>query len=131
MSSFVSFPFVFQQKERRLEAVSKCYTIIFLHLQLSANRDIRGRCKDAREENNAHVLLDLKENPHGHSDRGNKVTLFESRIIPERRHMMKCVLRSLYKICFKSNVCICLHPDLQKMKLSKIFTFLSSYNDTP
>ena len=104
---------------------------IFLHLQLSANRDIRGRCKDAREENNAHVLLDLKENPHGHSDRGNKVTLFESRIIPERRYIMKCVRRSLYKTCFKSNVCICLHPDLQKMKLFKIFTFLSSYNDTP
>lgn len=122
---------VFQQKERRLEAVSKCYTIYFLHLQLSANRDIRGRCKDAREENNAHVLLDLKENPHGHSDRGNKVTLFESRIIPERRYIMKCVRRSLYKTCFKSNVCICLHPDLQKMKLFKIFTFLSSYNDTP
>ena len=111
--------------------VIKCYTIYFLHLQLSANRDIRSRCKDTKKENNVHVVLDHEENPLGHSERGNKVTLFESRIIPERRHIMKCVLRSLYKIFFKSNVCICLHPDLQKMKLFEIVTFLSSYNDTP
>ena len=38
--------------------------------------------KGEKRKKNAHALLDLEENPLGHSDRRNKVTWFESRIIP-------------------------------------------------